>query len=171
MRSLDEIAETLTSTPNVLRALLTPIDDAVLRIQPEPGEWCAVEVVGHLIVTDGPGFRDRIQNIIDGNPEIAGFNPSLEITGRDFQKEPLTPLLEELAAERETSAAYVRSLDPASLDREANYKTNGTFKAGDFVHEWPFHDQDHLQQILAAIKPSYLPHMTKTMQHALVPPE
>ena len=32
----------------------------------------------------------------------------------------------------------------------------------------PFHDQDHLQQILDILKQSYLPHLTETMRTALV---
>lgn len=169
MRSLDEIAATLASTPEVLRALLTPIERSVLEARPEPGEWCALEVIGHLIVADGLAFRDRISAIVDGEPEIRGFNPDLELTGRSFQQEPLDGLIEELAAERETSAAFVSALDPETLTREARYRDLGMFRAGDFVHEWPFHDQDHLQQILAAIKPSYLPHMSETMRAALLP--
>ena len=170
MRPLDEIAATIESMPVVLAALLSPVDDAVLRIQPEPGEWCGLEVIGHLIVSDGAAFRDRIGAIIGGEPEIAGFNPSLELTGRKFAAEPLDGLLEELAAERAESARFVRSLDPTDLQREARYKNHGVFQAGDFVHEWPFHDQDHLQQILAAIKPHYLSHMTDTMRAALTDP-
>ena len=170
MRPLDEIAATIESMPVVLRSLLSPIDDAVLRMQPEPGEWCALEVIGHLIVSDGAAFRDRISAIIAGEPQIAGFNPSLELTGRDFAAEPLADLLDELADERAESGRFVRGLDPADLTREAQYRDHGVFQAGDFVHEWPFHDQDHLQQILAAIKPRYLPHMTETMQAALADP-
>lgn len=168
MKPLDEIAGTIESMPEVLRCLLNPIDPEALRGRPEPGEWCAMEVVGHLIVTDGPGFRDRIQAIIDGEPEIKGFDPSLERTGRDFQSADLEGLLDELATERTMSGAFLRSLDTQTLERTANYKSNGIFAAADFVHEWPFHDQDHLQQILATIKPSYLPHMTETMRSALL---
>ncbi len=170
MKPLDEIAATLESTPLVLRSLLSPIDDKVLRVQPEPGEWCALEVIGHLIVSDGAAFRDRISAIIAGESEIAGFNPSLELTGRDFAAESLDGLLDELTAERVNSAQFVRSLNPADLVREARYKSHGVFQAGDFVHEWPFHDQDHLQQILAAIKPHYLSHMSAAMQTALAEP-
>ena len=75
MRPLEEIAATLTSTPEVLRALLTPIDREVLETRPAPGEWCALEVVGHLIVADGPAFRDRIGAIVAGDSVIGGFNP------------------------------------------------------------------------------------------------
>lgn len=167
MRSLEEIAASIESTPVVLRALLTPIDPEILRLQPEPGEWCALEVVGHLIAAEAPAFRDRIRDIIAGKPEIAGFNPSLELTGRDFASADLSDLVDELESERSVSATYVRSLDVDDLSRPGNFATYGTFEAGDFVHEWPFHDQDHLQQILAAIKPSYLPHMSDAMQQAL----
>jgi hypothetical protein len=39
--------------------------------------------------------------------------------------------------------------------------------SGDFVNEWPFHDQDHLQQILANLKSAHLSAMTETMRRAL----
>ena len=39
---------------------------------------------------------------------------------------------------------------------------------GDFVYEWPFHDHEHLQQILDILKQRYLPLMTETMRVALV---
>ncbi|MEM7325412.1 MAG: DinB family protein [Actinomycetota bacterium] len=166
MKPLSEIADTIESTPAVLRSLLSPLDPEMLRRRPEPGEWCALEVIGHLIVTDGAAFRDRIAAIIAGEPEIRGFNPSLELTGRDFAQASLDELLGELTDGRAEAAAFVRSLDPADLERTAAYR--GTiFRAGDFVHEWPFHDQDHLQQILAAVKPGYLPHMSAAMQQAL----
>ncbi len=169
MRPLDEIAATIESMPDVLRALLTPLDESVLRIRPEPGEWCVLEVIGHLIATEGPAFRERVRGIVDGAPQIPGIDVSLDGTGRDFASENLADLLDELAVQRLESAVFLRSLEPDDLDRVADYPPHGAFAAGDFVHEWPFHDQDHLQQILAAIKPSYLPHMSEAMQAALAP--
>ncbi len=81
----------------------------------------------------------------------------------------LDDLLAELRTERETSTAFLESLGPADLETTASYGTHGVFTAGDFVHEWPFHDHDHLQQILDILKQSYLPHMTETMRSALTP--
>jgi hypothetical protein len=76
--------------------------------------------------------------------------------GRNFNTVDLDVLLDELRAERAQSAAYVRSFEPADLERTSNYASQAgqdrAFAAGDFVNEGPFHDQDHLQQILANMK-------------------
>lgn len=168
MTSLDEIADTIEAFPDALEALLTPVSTDALRLQPAPGEWCPLEVIGHLIVTDGPGFRDRIAGIINGEPQIAAFDPSLELTGRDFREAHLDDLVRELRAERALSGSFLRLLDPLELRRTAEYAPHGRLAAGDFVHEWSFHDQDHLQQILAVTKSAYLTFMTKPMRRALL---
>lgn len=167
MTSLDEIADTIEAFPNVLAALLAPIADDTLRQRPDVGEWCPLEVIGHLIVSDGPAFRDRIAAIVNGEAEIAPFNPSLDLTGRDFQAADLSDLVDELRIERAKSASFLRSLDPLDLRRTADFPAHGSFAAGDFVHEWTFHDHDHLQQILASTKSAYLPFMTVPMRRAL----
>jgi hypothetical protein len=163
----DEIAATLDTLPTVLRALLAPIDPETLRARPEPGEWSVLEVIGHLIATDEGAFGGRIGAIIDGEPEIAGFDPWVAINERDFAALSLDSLLAELAAKRVTSVAFLRSLDPAHLALTATFPGHGTFAAGDFVLEWPFHDQEHLGQILANLQLRYLPEMTSTMRSAL----
>ncbi len=167
MTSLDEIADTIESFPDVLAVLLGPIADDTLRLRPEPGEWCPLEVIGHLITSDGPAFRFRIAAIVNGEPEISPFDPSLEHLGRDFRSADLSDLIGELRSERSVSAAFLRSLDPIVLRRTARYSTFGSYAAGDFVHEWPYHDHDHLQQILAATKAVHLASMTDPMQRAL----
>ncbi len=163
----EEIAATLDTLPTVLSALLAPIDPETLRARPEPGEWSVLEVIGHLIATDQGAFRERIGAIIDGEPEILGFDPWAAINERDFAALSLDSLLAELAAERATSVAFLRSLDPAHLTSTAMYPGHGTFAAGDFALEWPFHDQEHLGQILANLQLRYLPDMTSTMRSAL----
>lgn len=168
MTSLDEIADTIEAFPDVLLALLRPVANDVLRQRPEEGEWCPLEVIGHLIAAEGPAFRDRIAAIVKGQGEIAPFDADLGLTGRDFQAADLVDLVEELRSERARSGSFLRSLDPLDLRRTSSFKAHGSFAAGDFVHEWPFHDQDHLRQILAATKLAYLPAMTSAMRHALL---
>jgi len=107
---LNEIANTIRSTPTVLEALLAPIDPATLSIRPEEGEWCPLEVIGHLIACDSAAFRDRITGIAHGNPTIGGFDPWAAINARDFAAEPLDALVEELAEERVESCKLILSL-------------------------------------------------------------
>lgn len=167
MKPLDEIATTLERFPEVLAALFTSVDESVLRNRPAPDEWCPLEVVGHLIDCDGPSFRDRIGAIIAGVEPIPAHDITVAIDTRDFALQPVRVLLDELRGERASSAAYLRGLDPADLAVEGRFGDERRFSAGDFVHEWPFHDQDHLQQILGATKLAYLPHMTDAMRQAL----
>lgn len=171
MTALDEVAATIENLPAVLHALLAPVDAATLVEPPEPGEWSVHEVIGHLITGDGPAFRKRIAGIVNGESEIAPFDPATPMGDRDFNAVGLAALLDELRAERSQSAAYVRSLKSSDLLRTSNYVSQGgqdrQFAAGDFVNEWPFHDHDHLQQILANLKVAHLRAMTETMRRAL----
>ncbi len=167
MTDVNQIADTLQSLPGVLAAMLAPFDHQTLATRPEPGEWSPLEVIGHLIDCDGGPFRGRIEAIVAGDPDIASFNEWDAINARDFAAEPLDTLLQELTDERALSTELVRRLTPAELARSASFHDGRRFEANDFVHEWPFHDQDHLQQILAALKLTYLPHMTSTMRSAL----
>lgn len=164
---LTDIASALNSTPGVLRQLLRPVDPELLAARPEPGEWCVLEVIAHLIATDSDAFRQRIASIVAGEPEIDAFDPWAAIKARNFAAVDLDHLLAELVAEREVSTTFLESLSQSDLSKTAKYGSHGVFAAGDFVHEWPFHDQDHLQQILDILKQSYLPHMTETMRSAL----
>lgn len=168
MTTLDEISAALQSLPDTLAALLGPIDDGVLRTRPEPGEWCPLEVVGHLIACDAGAFRDRISTIIAGDGPIPPFDPWAAIEARDFAAEPLDRLLDELRLERAASAAFLADLDEAELARTGVLTGHEQpFAANDFVHEWPFHDQDHLQQILDCLKGRWLPAMSEPMRTAL----
>ena len=167
---VDEIAETIGSVPAVLRALLSPIDPETLRTRPDEGEWCPLEVIGHLIACDSGAFRDRIKAIVAGTGRITGFDAWEAINARDFAAEPLEALLDELAAERRESCQYILSLSTDELAMTATTSDGRQFAANDFVHEWSFHDQDHLQQILACLKLAYLPDMSAAMQNALMTP-
>ncbi len=167
MRPLGEIAATLERLPDVLGALFAGVDEDVLRTRPEPGEWCPLEVVGHLIACDGPAFTDRIASIIAGIDRLRGFDPWAAINARDFAAGPVDQLLDELRSSRIVAADFVRRLDPEQLTRTGHFGDERRFTAADFVHEWPFHDQDHLQQILAATKLAYPPSMSPDMRTAL----
>lgn len=168
MIDLDEIATTLESLPVALRTLLSPYDEATLRARPAQGEWCVLEVLGHLITCDAGAFRDRIEAIAGGAAEVPPFDAGSALTARDPMNSSCDELLAELASVRATSVEFVRSLDAESLTATAPYGDHGRFAASDFVLEWPYHDQDHIRQILDAVQRHYLPYMTDTMRSALV---
>lgn len=162
-----DVAAALESFPRVLRTLLEPLDPATLTARPEPREWSVHEVIGHLIATDAGAFESRIAGILTGEPEIPGFSPWAAIDERDFGSTSLSGLLGELEASRTRVVPFVAALTADDLAKTAEYPGFGSFAAGDFVYEWPFHDHEHLQQILAITKAAYLPAMGETMRSAL----
>ena len=60
-----------------LRAELTGLPDSVRAWHPAPGEWCAKEVLGHLIEAERRGFAGRIRTILAAN------EPALEVWDQD----------------------------------------------------------------------------------------
>lgn len=164
---LERIASTIENLPEVLEVMLATVDAGVLTTRPQPGEWSPHEVILHVITSDRLAFSDRIEAIVGGAAEIAGFDPTTAMAGRDANAMTLDELLTELRSVRAASAAFVRTLTAADLERTGVYRDGLTFVAGDFVNEWPFHDADHLQQILDAVKSSYVPSMSASMRAAL----
>jgi DinB superfamily len=67
-----EVARLLESAAGAIHAELAALPDDVLAWCPAPGEWCAKEVLGHLIESERRGFAGRIRLI------LAGGEPSLE---------------------------------------------------------------------------------------------
>ena len=98
MLDLDEIATTLDTLPNALRVLLAPFDEATLTARPAPGEWCVLEVVGHLITCDTGAFRDRVETIIAGADQVPAFDAGRALDELDPMNSTIGDLLDELAA-------------------------------------------------------------------------
>ena len=59
MLSPREVADCLRGAVAALRAELGALPASVLAFHPAPGEWCAKEVVGHLIEAERRGFARR----------------------------------------------------------------------------------------------------------------
>lgn len=167
MLTIEELATSIETFPAVLRGLLSPVEPAALTARPAPGEWCVLEVIGHLIDCEHRAFRDRVVELAEGAESVGGFDPRPGMEARDFAAESLDGLLDELEILRAESAAAIRALDPDQLARTGRVGREDGYAAGDFAHEWPYHDQAHLIQIIEALKPNYLDHMTDTMRGAL----
>ena len=167
MIDIDEVAATLELLPSALRTLLAPYDHEVLSSRPEPGEWCVLEVVGHLFTCDGGAFRDRIEALVGGADQVPGFDAGAALYDLDPMNATIDELLDRLAVVRAESVAFVRTLSVDSLSAAAPFRGEGMLAASDFLLEWPYHDQDHIRQILDAVQRHYLPDMGDTMRTAL----
>jgi len=160
-----EIAPLLSAAMTTLRAELGALPERVLTAHPAPGEWCAKEIVGHLIEAERRGFAGRIRTIlIETNPTLEGWDPDEVARARRDCARPMTNLLAELAEIRPQSAALVRGLHDAELVRAALHPTVGRISVGDILQEWVHHDRNHIKQALAAVQAYVWPAMGNTQK-------
>jgi len=144
-----------------LRAELLALSPAVAAWHPAPGEWCAKEVIGHLIEAEQRGFAGRIREILaaPGEPRFVSWDPAAVARERRDCGRDVGPLLDRLDALREESLTLVAGLGAAQLGRGGHHPTVGYLRVGDLLHEWVHHDRNHHRQLLAAVQAVVWPHM------------
>jgi ribosomal protein L30/L7E len=127
---------------------------------PAPGEWCAKEVLGHLIEAERRGFNGRIRTILAGtDPFLPTWDQEAVAEARRDCQQPVAKLLDEFLALRQDSVALVRGLKASDLPRGGQHETVGYLRVGDLLHEWTHHDRNHVRQMLANVQSYVWPHM------------
>jgi hypothetical protein len=155
-----QIAPLLRSLPDMLQIELDALPPGVAGWHPGPDEWCAKDVIGHLIEAERRGFAGRIQQILGhAEPALEEWDPvQLARERRDCERDAVD-LLHELKGLRRESVGLVARLSAADLDRAGIHSRVGRLRIGDLLHEWVHHDRNHLRQILANLQAFAWPHM------------
>ena len=146
----NEVARLIESAAAAIRAELAAHPDDVLAWHPAPGEWCAKEVVGHLIEAERRGFAGRIRLMLAGDEPLLDAWDQTEVARarRDCER-PAPALIAELDALRRDSSALVAGLRTADLARGGRHPKVGRLEVSELLHEWVHHDRNHLRQMLA----------------------
>ena len=153
----DPVAVTTSETAHLLRAALaalraesSAVPAAALGWHPAAGEWCANEVLGHLIEAERRGFAGRIGIILGrDNPTFESWDQNAVARARHDCARDWGTLLAEFSTLREESAALVAGLEPQDLARGGQHPAVGYLRVRDLLHEWVHHDRIHIRQILA----------------------
>jgi hypothetical protein len=150
---LRQISHLLHSTTIVLRERVTALPDRVLSLHPGRAKWCIKEVIGHLTEEDKRDFFGRIEAMLHGMDPTLRINDQDEVARarRDCGKN-LTELLFEFETVRKTSIAFVMRLGATELERGGVHPEIGRIRVGDLLHEWIYHDLNHLRQIDAIVQ-------------------
>jgi hypothetical protein len=127
-----------------------------------------LEVLGHLIESEQRGFAGRIRLILaeDGRRLEGWDQEAVARARRDCARDPAA-LLAEFAALRTASIALVDALRPPDLDRRGEHPKVGTLRVRDLLHEWVYHDRNHIAQMLAAVQAAAWPHMGNAQRFSL----
>lgn len=150
----------LGTMPTYLREVIDVAPEELLVWRPARGEWCVLEVVGHLIETEERGFAGRIRTLLAAErPQFTTWDPdAVARERRDAERDP-GELLAELARRRTASVTLVERLTTADLGRGGDHPEVGFLTVNDLLHEWIHHDANHLRQVLANIQAYTWPNM------------
>jgi hypothetical protein len=155
-----EVARLLESAAAAIRAEFAALTDDVLAWHPAAGEWCAKEVLGHLIESERRGFAGRIRLILSGDePGLEAWDQGEVARARRDCERPASVLIAELDALRRESVTMVGGLREADLERGGRHPKVGHLRVADLLHEWVHHDRNHMRQLLANIQAAAWPHM------------
>ena len=130
-----------------------------------PGEWCAREVVGHLIESERRGFAGRIRSMLDEDrPTSETWDQSVVARERHDCDKESRALVDEFVTLRRESVAMVKKLDVAALRRSGVHRKVGELFVPDLLHEWVHHDRNHTKQLLSIAMERAWPHMANAQK-------
>lgn len=160
-----EAATLLRGSLAILEAEVAALPPPLAGWHPAPGEWCVKEVIGHLIEADRRGFSGRIRILLEArDPALQSWDQDAVARARRDCERDVRDLLREFAALREEGIALAHRLRPDDLLRGGHHPTVGYVRVGELLHEWVYHDRNHLRQVLANVQVSVWPHMGNTQK-------
>src|SRR5262245_4419548 len=105
---VDRLAAVLRINGDRWQALATGLDRELLARRPEPGEWSALECLGHTVDTEEAVFTWRIRGFLDGVEVLPNYDPDVEATPVTDATDP-GELARELAPRRAANVELVRT--------------------------------------------------------------
>jgi DinB family protein len=158
--SPSEIRTLLAASLATVEAEVSAMPPHVAQWRPAPGEWCANEVVGHLIEAERRGFAGRIRIILASDwPGLEPWDqPAVAAARRDCDRLG-TEVVAEFRLLRTESLELVARLRPADLDRAGIHPAVGELRVRDLLAEWVYHDRNHVRQLLANSQARVWPQM------------
>lgn len=138
------------------RALANGIDRDLLARAPAPGEWSALQCLGHATDTEAFVFAARIRAIREGRPELPSYDPDVGATPVTAATDPGT-LAERLVSQRRDSLALLATITDEDLDRSSRHLELGPVTMRELLNEWAAHDMMHIVQAERAVMQPFIP--------------
>lgn len=167
--TIAQVGTLLDATLPILRAEVAALPVAIAQLRPAPSEWSVNEVIGHLIETEDRGFGGRISRMLAEDGYVCqAWDPDQVARDRRDNEKTADFLLAELAERRAENVRMVRALTADQLTRTASHPVVGILSVNDLLHEWVFHDRNHIKQILTNLQSWVWPAMGNTQRFSLL---
>jgi hypothetical protein len=135
---------------------LAALDRDLFARSPAPGEWSALQCLGHATDTEANVFGARINAVLSGQAEVPNFDP-------DTQSTPITASTDPAALAGRHSALRAKNLEllgtvgHADLQRTSRHAQLGVFTLHQLISEWAAHDLMHVVQAERAVMQAFIP--------------
>jgi hypothetical protein len=149
--TLQEIwADQLRSIPDTFYNALQIDNEQVIRHRPAPGEWSALEVMGHMIDKMQHWSR-RVERILSEDRSILSvYDQDAEVREHAYQNADPATLREQLQQACEHFASLVAPLPSSTLQREGTHADYGSITLSQCI-ELPLASvPEHLEQLRSA---------------------
>jgi hypothetical protein len=153
---IDRLIDILRIDSDRWRALATALDRDLLARQPAPGEWSALQCLGHAADTEAFVFAARIRAMKEGRPELPSYDPDVQATPITAETDPRA-LAERLAVQRRDSLALLSTVTDDDLDRTSRHLELGPVTLRQLLNEWAAHDLMHIVQAERAVMQPFIP--------------
>ena len=153
---IDRLVDILRIDIDRWRALATGLDRELLARPPAPGEWSALQCLGHAADTEAQVFASRIRAIMEGRETLPAYDPDVQGTPVTEATDPTT-LAERLGNLRRDSLALLSTVTDEDLDKTSRHLELGTVTLRELLNEWAAHDVMHLVQAERAVMQPFIP--------------
>src|SRR5262245_52281306 len=136
--------DVLAATPAAVQRLANGLSDEVLGRRPEPNEWSATEVLGHL-------WDGELMVATRGRLILAQDEPPLLDYDQDawarLARQPFAAMLESHTVLRAANLNLIRNTPAADHDRVGVHSERGRMSFRLLYQEIAGHDRAHLRQL------------------------
>ena len=158
-----KIGQLLLSSGKALCDELVSLTPEAARWHPAEGQWCALEIVGHVVEAERRGFGGRVRALLAGEGMRVWDQEQVARERRDCDRAGFE-VAQELRRLRWANVALVERLRPEDLAKGAEHARIGFFTVGELIQEWVYHDRDHIRQLYANVQAYHWPHMGATQR-------
>lgn len=153
---IDRLTDILRIDLERWRALASGLDRDLLARQPAPGEWSALQCLGHAADTEAQVFASRVRAIRDGQPTLPAYDPDVQGTPVTDATDPVA-LADRLTALRRESLALVATVTAEDLGKTSRHLELGPVTMEQLLNEWAAHDMMHVVQAERAVMQPFIP--------------
>lgn len=149
---LERLAERIQEVPQRVASHVSAATDDGLRARPAPGEWSAIEVVGHL-ADKLEIWRRRVERVAtEDRPELDPYDQDELVRNAKYQDADLDGLIGSLRTSAQLFADVVRKLADGALNRSGRHGEYGDVTLRDCITRPLDSVDDHLVQIDRALE-------------------